>query len=87
MLEIVAGPKNPKQESDAVIDAKTGNFAVSNEGIKIVNLEHCLKVLKDKEPEDDVKLLVKLESDLHDEETDKDLEITEEDYNTVVDKF
>ena len=84
MLEIVAGPKNPKQESDAVIDAKTGNFVVSNEGIKRVNLEHCLKVLKDKEPEDDVKLLVKLESDLHDEETDKDLEITEEDYNTVV---
>ena len=91
MHEIVTGPKKPKQEAHAVIDSKTGKVVVSNKEIKRVNLEHCLTILEDKEPVDNVKLLVKLESDLHDllmnEETDKDLEITEEEYNIVVDKF
>ena len=91
MREIVAGLKKPKLEAHAVIDSKTGEVVVSNEEIKRVNLEHCLKILKDIEPVKDVKQLVKLESDLHDilmnEETDKELEITEEEYNIVVDKF
>jgi hypothetical protein len=91
MREIVAGPKKPKQEAHAVIDAMNDEVVVSNDEIKRVNLEHCLKVLKDKEPVDEVKLLVKLESDLHDilmsEETDKDLEVSEDEYNKVVDKF
>ena len=91
MREIVAGPKKPKQEAHAVLDAKTGEVVVSNNEIKRVNLEHCLRVLKDKEPEDNVKLLVQLESDLHDilmkETTDKDLEVSEDEYDEIVQKF
>ena len=91
MQEIVAGPKKPKQEAHAVLDSNTGEVVVSNEEIKRVNLEHCLKVLKDKEPENEVKLLIKLESDLHNilmaETKDKDEEVSKEEYDKVVDKF
>ena len=38
MREIVAGPKKPKQEAHAVLDATTGEIAVSNDEIKRVNL-------------------------------------------------
>ena len=91
MRDLVAGPKKQIQEAHAVKDPNSGELVVSNEEIKRVNLEHCLNILKDKEPKEEVKLLIKLESDLHDllmeTTTDKDLEISEEDYDDVIIKF
>ena len=56
-----------------------------------VNLEHCVNVLKNNDPKEEVKELLQLQSDLHDwmmdDKTDKDTTITEEACTKVVSKF
>ena len=91
MRELISGPKKQQQEAHSVKDPKTGKVVVSTEEIKRVNLEHCLNVLKNNEPKDDVKELLKYESKLHDlmmiDTTDGDTTITEEEFKTVVNKI
>ena len=69
-------------------DPKTGEIVVSGEEIKRVNLDHCVNVLKNNIPKEEVKELLKFQSELHnvimEETTDDDTTITEEEYNEVV---
>ena len=55
MRELVAGSKKQKLEAHAVIDSSTGKTVVSCEEIKrVINLEHCVRVLKNKIPKPEV---------------------------------
>ena len=91
MRELVAGPRKIQQEAHAVKDTKTGETVVSSEEIKRVNLEHCVNVLKNNIPKDEVKELLKFEYELHDQmmkdESDKDTNITEDDFDLIIGKF
>ena len=91
MRELVAGQRKQQQEAHAVLDPKTGQTVVSTEEIKRVNLEHCIKVLKNNIPKEEVKELLRFQSDLHDHmmegETDKETTITEIEFDEVVGKF
>ena len=91
MRALVAGPRKQQQEAHAVLDPKTGQTVDSTEEIKRVNLEHCIKVLKNNIPKEEVKELLGFQSDLHDhmmeDETDKETTITETEFDEVVWKF
>ena len=91
MRELVAGPRKQQQEAHAVKDPKTGKTVVSSEEIKRVNLEHCVNVLRNNVPKEEVKELQKFQSDLHnrmmEDETDKETTITKDDFDLVVGKF
>ena len=91
MRKFVAGFKKQKQEALAVIDSSTGKMVVSCEEIKRVNLEHCVRVLKNKIPKPEIQQLLKFQSELHDiimkEDADKETSITQEEYDEVLLKF
>ena len=90
MRELVAGSKKQPQEAHAVKDS-TGKTVTSSEGIKKVNLEHCVNVLSKKSTDPEVEELLKSQSILHDkmmeEDIDRDTTVSEEDYDKVVKKF
>ena len=64
---------------------------MSSEEIKKVNLEHCVNVLKNNTPKEEVKELLKFESDMLDrmmeDDTDMDTTVTKEDFEDVIGKF
>ena len=72
-------------------DPRTGETVVSSEEIKRVNLEHCVKVLKSNVPNKEVKELLKVQSERHDnmmlDDTDKDTTIDEWDFKEVLAKL
>ena len=65
MRELVRGEKKGKQEAHAVKDNETGEMVISNEEIRRVSLKYCLDVLKNNEPDDELKELVKLKEQVH----------------------
>ena len=91
MRELVADPRKQQQEAHAVKDPKTGHLVVATEEIKRVNLEHCKNVLKHNVQKDEVKELLKLQSDLHDtmmeDDADNESSITKAEFEDVVGKF
>jgi hypothetical protein len=91
MREVVAGPKKQQQEAHAVKDPRTGETVVSCEDIKRVNLEHCVKVLKNNVPNKEVEELLKVQSERHDDmmldDTDMETTIDKENFQEVVAKF
>ena len=91
MREEVAGSKKQKQEPHAVIDPKTKKLVVSTDEIKRVNLEHCIKVLKNNIPKPEVEELLRFQSELHElmmeDTTDSETTISEEEFKVVVSKF
>ena len=91
MREIVAGPKKAPQEAHAVIDKETNELVVSSEGIKKVTLRHCMKTLKDNDPEKDVEQLVNVIKEVHEsrmgEDDDDSIEVTKEEFDTILERF
>ena len=85
MRGFVAGSKKQQQEAHAVRDSITGKTVVSCEEIKRVNLEHCVRVIKNNIPKPEVQELLKFQSELHDivmkEDADKETSITKEEYS------
>ena len=91
MKEIVAGSKKSQQEAHAVIDEETKELVVGTDEIKEVTLKHCVKSLKNGIPEEEVKQIVDLVNNVHDErmkevETEDD-DVTIEDFEEVLSKI
>ena len=57
--ELVEGPKKSGQEGQAIKNPANGEIVVNTKEIKRVTLEHCLKVLKNNEPHESVREIVK----------------------------
>ena len=92
MKDIIAGKKKAAQEVQAIRDPETGELVVSNTKIKEVTLKYCLNTLKNNEPEEDMKELIKLKEKVHalrmrTKELDREYEITEEEYFFTLWKF
>ena len=91
MRELVAGSKKQQQEAHAVNDPKTGETVVSSEEIKRVNLEHCMKVLKNNVPKKEVEELLKVQSGRHDklmmDDTEKETTFDKVNFEEVLAKF
>ena len=92
MREVIGGKKKGKQEAHAIKDNETGEMVVSNMEIKRVFLSYCLNILKNNEPKEEVKELVKLKEEVHEmrmleKENESENEISEEEFFTAVCKF
>ena len=61
MKESISGPKKGSQEPTAVKDPISGEMVVSNDAIKSVTLDYCVKNLKNKsdDPEVDADIMFK----------------------------
>ena len=88
MKEIIAGKKKGAQEAQAIVNPETNELVVSNSEIKEVTLRYCLKTLENNKPEEQVKEQIEYKEEVHrlrmmDKSKDRELEITEEDFNNV----
>ena len=85
--ELIEGPKKSGQESQAIKDPKTGELVVSTSEIKKITLEHCLNVLKNNEPAEDVEEIVKTKNKAVEEimkSNDGEFVVSEESFEEVM---
>ena len=92
MKTIVAGRKKADQEAQAIKDPETGELVVSSSKIKEVTLNYCLNTLKNNEPEEHVKELVKLKKEVHalrmeDKHNDPEYDLSEDEYFSILKRF
>ena len=80
--------KKMPQEASAVYDVDKKELVVSNEDIKRVTLNQCMKTLQNKTPDKDVKDVVELINKVHEkrmeEEDDEEMEIYKEDFDDLI---
>ena len=62
---MINGPKKGSQEPTAVIDPKNGDIVVSNEEIKCVTLQYCVKNLVNESADPEVEKETNLKELLH----------------------
>ena len=93
MKDVITGPKKTGKEAHAIRNPKTGDLVVSNTEIKKVTLEYCKSVLKNNEPEEDMKELVELKEKLHQiemetkDEDEEEFVVEEEAFFQAIRKF
>ena len=92
MKDIIASPKKGAQGEQAIQDPDTKELVVFNSQTKKVTLKYCLKTLKNNEPEIEMKELIDLKTEVHklrmeDKDNEKEYEITDEDFFTILWKF
>ena len=92
MKDIIASPKKGAQGAQAIQDPDTKELVVFNSQTKKVTLKYCLKTLKNNEPEIEMKELIDLKTEVHklrmeDKDNEKEYEITDEDFFTILWKF
>ena len=95
VFKIVQAIKGPKQggsmEAYSITDPRTGQLAVSAKEIKRISLEYCRNVLKNNEPEEDVKKEIVLKGEMHMERMkkckDRGLIPSRQSFNRVIKKF
>ena len=91
MKEAASGSKKYAQEPHAVVDEAKDELVISNDEIKKFTLEHCMKSLKNNDPEEDVKLLVELVNEVHEQRMlefdDEEEDVKWEDFEDVVNKI
>ena len=90
MKELVTGLKKERQDAHPVFD-KEGNLVFSNEEIRSVSLEHCLKTFENQTPHKDAEQIVKIKEWAHGERmkdrSSWDLKIDEDDVMLEIQKF
>ena len=91
MRDVVRGSRKGNQEAHAIVDTETKEVIVNQKIIKEKTLEYNLMNLKNNEPSENVKDLVRIQSELHDsrmeEISEENFEITEQDFEKVLKKF
>ena len=91
MKEVVGGPKKASMDPHAIEDPQTKELLVANSDIKRATLEYCANNLRNKEPDPEAKEIVELKRALMEERmknnSDEALDISKEDYDTVLTKF
>ena len=89
LKENISGPKKGVQEPTAVRHPSSGDMVVSNEEIKRVTLEYCVKNLENVLPDPEVEKDTLLKEVLHGirmkDTSDDGFEIVKDDFETVLD--
>ena len=90
MRDVVAGPKKPGQEAQAVVDSRSGDLVVAASAIQKASLEYCLDTLEKNKPKENFIELIEAKRKLHEmrmKEMGGKFEITDDLFWDVLSKF